>query len=117
MTTDNAHRVAIVTGAGRGIGRACAIALAQAGFSVCLAARTREQLEQTRNATGLPPERSLIVLLDLAQAEAPAALPARHCRSCAKTTSIKFWPSTCAPRSRSRDWRPSRWPSAEPAPS
>jgi NADP-dependent 3-hydroxy acid dehydrogenase YdfG len=74
MTTDNSHRVAIVTGAGRGIGRACAIALAEAGFSVCLAARTREQLEQTRNATGLPPERSLIVLLDLAQAEAPAAL-------------------------------------------
>jgi NADP-dependent 3-hydroxy acid dehydrogenase YdfG len=48
--------------------------LAGAGFSVCLAARTRDQLEQTRNATGLPPERSLIVLLDLAQTEAPAAL-------------------------------------------
>ena len=74
MSSDNSQRVAIVTGAGRGIGRACAIALAQAGFSVCLAARTRDQLEQTRNATGLPPERSLIVLLDLAQAEAPAAL-------------------------------------------
>ena len=74
MSSDSSPRVAIVTGAGRGIGRACAIALAGAGFSVCLAARTREQLEQTRDATGLPPERSLIVLLDLAQAEAPAAL-------------------------------------------
>ena len=74
MSSDSSPRVAIVTGAGRGIGRACAIALAGAGFSVCLAARTREQLEQTRGATGLPPERSLIVLLDLAQPEAPAAL-------------------------------------------
>jgi NADP-dependent 3-hydroxy acid dehydrogenase YdfG len=74
MTTNNSQRVAIVTGAGRGIGRACALALAGAGFSVCLTARTRDQLEQTRNATGLPAERSLIVLLDLAQTEAPAAL-------------------------------------------
>lgn len=71
---DNIQRVAVVTGAGRGIGRAIAIALAKEGFSVCLAARTREELEETRKATGLPPERSLIVLLDLAHSEAPPAL-------------------------------------------
>jgi NAD(P)-dependent dehydrogenase (short-subunit alcohol dehydrogenase family) len=39
-------RTALVTGAGRGIGRACAIALAQAGAEVCLAARTRDEIEQ-----------------------------------------------------------------------
>jgi NADP-dependent 3-hydroxy acid dehydrogenase YdfG len=39
-----------------------------------MAARTREELEETRNSTGLPPERSLIVLLDLGHSEAPAAL-------------------------------------------
>src|SRR5215472_6128731 len=71
---DDLQRVAIVTGAGRGIGRAIAIALAREGFSVCMAARTREELEETRNSTGLPPERSLIVLLDLGHSEAPAAL-------------------------------------------
>lgn len=70
----NENRVAIVTGAGRGIGRAIAIELARAAFSLCLAARTREQLEETRAMTGLPPERALIVLLDLASAEAPDSL-------------------------------------------
>jgi len=39
-------RTALVTGAGRGIGRACAIALAQAGAEVWLAARTRDEIEQ-----------------------------------------------------------------------
>ncbi len=38
-------KTAIVTGAGRGIGRAIALAFAQAGADVCVAARTRSQLE------------------------------------------------------------------------
>jgi NAD(P)-dependent dehydrogenase (short-subunit alcohol dehydrogenase family) len=68
------QRVAIVTGAGRGVGRAIAIALAQAGFALCLAARTSEELAQTRALCGLAPARSLIVLIDLAQEEAPEYL-------------------------------------------
>src|ERR1700674_3195305 len=66
-----AQKVALVTGAGRGIGRAIAIELARAGFALCLAARTRDQLEKTRALTGLEPRRSPIVLVDLAGEAAP----------------------------------------------
>ncbi len=73
------RQVAIVTGAGRGAGRAIAIALAQAGYELCLAARTRDELETTRALTGLAPEQSLIVLIDLAQEEAPKCLIETSC--------------------------------------
>jgi len=39
-------RVALVTGASQGIGRACALALAEAGAAVALAARNQEKLEE-----------------------------------------------------------------------
>ena len=45
-------KVAIITGAGSGIGRATAVALSKCGYAVALAGRRKEQLEQTARLCG-----------------------------------------------------------------
>ena len=46
------RKVAIVTGAGSGIGKAVALALADAGYRVALAGRRADALEATVRAAG-----------------------------------------------------------------
>jgi NAD(P)-dependent dehydrogenase (short-subunit alcohol dehydrogenase family) len=74
MSQEGDQKVVVVTGAGRGIGRATALALAREGFALCLVSRSRDELLETRALAGLAPARSLIVLLDLAHEDAPDAL-------------------------------------------
>jgi NAD(P)-dependent dehydrogenase (short-subunit alcohol dehydrogenase family) len=72
-------RTALVTGAGRGIGRACAIALAQAGAEVWLLARTREDIEAGANEIRAAGGRAHAVVADVTDIpsvrKAIAALP------------------------------------------
>jgi NAD(P)-dependent dehydrogenase (short-subunit alcohol dehydrogenase family) len=59
-------RVAIVTGASSGLGVAFAVALAQAGADVVLAARRADRLEHTRELVELEGRRALIVTANVA---------------------------------------------------
>jgi NAD(P)-dependent dehydrogenase (short-subunit alcohol dehydrogenase family) len=68
-------RVAIITGAGSGIGRAAALALLNGGWCVALAGRRQEALEETAGlATG---DNSLVVPTDVTDPKQVAALFAK----------------------------------------
>jgi NAD(P)-dependent dehydrogenase (short-subunit alcohol dehydrogenase family) len=68
-----ASRIAVVTGASSGIGRASALALVEAGFSVVLAGRRRDMLEETATLANAPP-RTLVVQTDVRDPPSIAAL-------------------------------------------
>src|SRR5579859_3922559 len=73
MTEKN--KIAIVTGAGTGVGRAASLALMHAGFTVALAGRRKEKLEETQKL-GVP-GKSLAVSSDMTDAGSIAALFAK----------------------------------------
>ncbi len=64
-------RVALITGAGRGFGRAIALAFAAQGARVAVAARTREQLETVVNEIDGAGGESMVITADLSQRAAP----------------------------------------------
>jgi 7-alpha-hydroxysteroid dehydrogenase len=66
--------VAVVTGAGRGIGAASAVALAEAGADVVVAARTAEQLDEVADRVAATGRRAVPVVADLSDLEAVASL-------------------------------------------
>ena len=70
-------RVALVTGAGRGIGRAIALALSEGDVRVAVTARTAEQLNEVVSAIGAGGGTAMAVAADLADSGAPARIVRR----------------------------------------
>ena len=60
-------KVAIVTGAGRGMGRAVALTLAEAGADVAVVARTKEQINETAEEIGKLGRKALAIPTDVSK--------------------------------------------------
>jgi NAD(P)-dependent dehydrogenase (short-subunit alcohol dehydrogenase family) len=71
---DASAKIAVVTGAGSGIGRATAHALLEAGWTVVLAGRRREMLDETAALAQARPPRTLVVPTDVRDPTAVGAL-------------------------------------------
>lgn len=67
-------QVAIVTGAGRGLGAATAVALAEAGADVLISARTERQLDVVAERVRATGRRCVVVPADLSDLDAVAGL-------------------------------------------
>jgi len=103
MGTSAPRRVAFVTGASRGIGKACAVALARAGFDVALSARTvaegetREHSATVRASDTRPIPGSLAATAELVGAAGgdafvlPADLLDRSSLEGAATAALERW--------------------------
>jgi len=70
-------RIALVTGAGTGVGKAAATALAQAGYAVVLAGRRRGPLDETAAEIGATGGEFLVVPTDVTDPASVAALFAK----------------------------------------
>ena len=64
-----AGRIALVTGASQGIGRACALQLAKDGAAVALVARNQEKLEQVKQEIAAAGGQAAVFVADLAEEE------------------------------------------------
>lgn len=71
---DSSTKIALITGAGSGIGKATALAFWEVGYSVVLAGRHLDTLQATVDTAGVSGERALIVPTDVGDPSAVKAL-------------------------------------------
>jgi NAD(P)-dependent dehydrogenase (short-subunit alcohol dehydrogenase family) len=70
----SSNKVALVTGAGTGVGKAVALAFLKDGYRVALAGRRKEMLEQTVKEAGAAGGNALVVPTDVGKPDQVAAL-------------------------------------------
>ena len=76
MSFDLSGRTALVTGASRGIGRALALGLAEAGADLALSARDEASLQQVAKEAEALGRKAIVLPADVTDADACAQLVA-----------------------------------------
>jgi NAD(P)-dependent dehydrogenase (short-subunit alcohol dehydrogenase family) len=108
MSMEKKSRIAIVTGAGTGIGRSAALALLADGWSVALAGRRPEPLQQVANESGAG-ARAFAVSTDVGNPESVQALFAATVKQFGRVDLLFNNAGVGNPPGPFEDWTPEQW--------